>query len=120
MKKIDSQPISFKDSLKNRNFLILYILILFLLFLFITASIWLYTTYRTTKSYESYVLQIANLNKETIFSLDSIFIFSSATATNHADSQALWSLDIHQFSDISLFIVKSFDTLVPDDRESSY
>jgi len=105
MKKTEDKTLSFKDTLKNKRYIYLYITILILLIIFILASIRTIRIYVTTKSYENQILQIANLNKETVFSLDTIFVFSSATATNNAENpNSLWSLDIHQYSDIALFI----------------
>lgn len=104
MKSTEDKTFSFKASFKNKHYLFLYGAILILFILFVAVAFYLLQNYHTAKSYEKHVLQIANLNKETVFSLDNIFIFSSATATNNTQTNSLWSLDIHQYSDIALFI----------------
>jgi len=104
MKSTKDILVSLKETLKNPKYLCLYGGIFILTILFLVFSFYLLQTHHTAKSYEKQILQIANLNKDTIFSLDNIFIFSSATATNNTQTNSLWSLDIHQYSDIALFI----------------
>lgn len=104
MKKTKDTSLPFKKSVKHIRFIILYVAIV-VVFILLACSAWkLFSSYPAIQSYEDHVLQIANLNKDTVFSLNNVFIFSSASATTNTESQSLWSLDVHQYSDIALFI----------------
>ncbi len=104
MKKTQDNKMSFQASFKNPTFLCVYIVILIIGIVLAFSSFRLLQTHQLRQEYEDHILQIANLNKETVFSLSNIFVFNSATATTNTQSNSLWSLDIHQYSDIAIFI----------------
>lgn len=44
------------------------------------------------------------LNSKTVFSIDKIYMYSSANADSNAEDRAIWNLNIHQFTDIAIYI----------------
>ena len=46
----------------------------------------------------------ANLNKNTIFSIDRIYLYSNAGTTSNEDSKPEWNVNINQYTDICLYI----------------
>lgn len=77
----------------------IFTLILLILFIFITIFF--------TFCYESKTLEQAKLqnNKENnIFSLNKIYCCSSASATNNNENNAMWDLNVSQYTDIALYL----------------
>lgn len=92
--KIDVHSIFFKKLIA-----LLFLFIFFCIFLVqVLTLIW------PRYCFEKNILEIAELNSKDIFSLDKIFLFSSANATNNSTSSANWDLNISQYSDIAVFI----------------
>ena len=48
--------------------------------------------------------RLAMLNTNTTFSIDKIYLYSSAYATNNIDSRPIWNLNVNQYTDIALYI----------------
>ena len=48
--------------------------------------------------------RLAMLNTNTVFSIDKIYLYSSAYATNNIDSRPIWNLNVNQYTDIALYI----------------
>lgn len=78
--------------------------IFFCIFLILFFCINLFLRYQNKVSLEKDVLHIKSLNKDNIFSIDSITIFSSVNANNNADSKDYWNLNLYQYSDIAIKI----------------
>lgn len=95
-----------KINLKNLNkkslklILILAISILALIFIY---SYFLKNLF-IKNNFESEYANISNLNEETVFSLNKLVIFSSATAEAKGLSNTVWNLDISQYSDIGIYL----------------
>lgn len=83
-----------------RNICILTILIV----LFVIIYFYFFKNLLIKNHFEKQNLYIANLNEETIFSLDKIVLFSSATAKANELNNAVWNLDISQFTDIGIYL----------------
>lgn len=81
-----------------------FIILIFLFFLMCTLGVQVLNMYLPKYCLEKSILEIAELNSKDIFSLDKIFLFSSADATNNITSNANWDLNISQYSDIAVFI----------------
>lgn len=81
--------------------------LIILIFLFLFMFIFLVQVFNmclVRYKFEQSVLSIAEINSKNVFSLDKIFLFSSANATNNATNNAQWDLNISQYSDIAIFI----------------
>ena len=48
--------------------------------------------------------EIWKLNFNTIFSIDNIYMYSSADAENNEEDRAIWNLNVHQYTDIAIYI----------------
>ena len=55
-------------------------------------------------NYSNYVVAFAEANKEPIFKIKEIILYSSAYADDNSEGEILRDLDIHQFTDISIKI----------------
>ncbi len=55
-------------------------------------------------NFEKEYLTMANLNAETIFSLNKIVLFSSATAEPNELNNSVWNLNISQYTDICIYL----------------
>lgn len=88
---------------KINKIITLFILILLIIVL-IFLSYFVFGIYRVRAVFENDVLSIAESNSKTNFSLDKIYLFSSADATNNDNLKALWDLNIYQYTDIAIFI----------------
>ena len=58
----------------------------------------------TNEAFAKEIEQFASYNKSTVFSIDGIYMFSSAGATTNVDPKPEWNLNIFQFTDIALYI----------------
>lgn len=76
---------------------ILIIIFIFTFFYFIKNVIIKY-------NFEKNYTYTANLNKETIFTLDKIILFSSATYNTNEIKNSVWDLNLSQFSDICIYL----------------
>ena len=47
---------------------------------------------------------MASLNSKQTFSIDKIYLYSSANATNNETKKSMWNLNVYQFTDIALYI----------------
>lgn len=92
--KVDIHSIFFKK----------LIILIFLFLCFCIILVQVLTLILPRYHFEKNILEIAELNSKDIFSLDKIFLFSSADATNNSTSNANWDLNISQYSDIAVFI----------------
>lgn len=95
-----------KINLKNLNKKSLKLILI--LALSILALIFIYSYFLKNlfikNNFESEYTNISNLNEETIFSLNKLVIFSSATAEAKGLSNTVWNLDISQYSDIGIYL----------------
>lgn len=44
------------------------------------------------------------MNQDTAFSIDKVYLYSSAYATNSLDNRSIWNLSVNQYTDIALYI----------------
>ncbi len=79
-------------------------LIAFLLvFLILITYLYIHRYYVNNEFSES-ATRLAMLNTNTVFSIDKIYLYSSAYATNNIDSRPIWNLNVNQYTDIALYI----------------
>lgn len=90
----------------------LSILTIILFLVFIVLFIIVFDRIVIRNNFELDVLTISNNNSTTIFSLDKIFLFSSANATHNDETQNFWNLNIYQYTDIAIYINNNSDCFV--------
>ena len=84
--------------------------ILVVLLIVLSVSIYAFVHQnRMNNSFSAYVENINMLNNNTIFSIDKIYLYSSASATNNTDARPIWNLNVNQYTDIALFINNRYD-----------
>ena len=85
-----------------------YLIYSSIVFVFILLIIIIYNLYRSFIYKNPDVpSDYANYNKNTIFSISKIYMFSGADATQNTTNKALWNLNVHQYTDIGLYITPS-------------
>lgn len=93
--------IEFKNLNKKATkiIIILFILIFILLILYL----YFFQNFFIKNNFEKEYTYLSELNEETVFSLDKIVVFSSATAQSKEVNNSVWNLDISQYSDIGIY-----------------
>lgn len=87
------------------KFIILVVLIVLLLLIFSMLSNIVYVDIVRKDNFEKDITKKFEMNSNSTFSLDKIFIFSSADAINNpVNNKALWDINVLQFSDIAVYI----------------
>lgn len=77
--------------------IVLVVLIVFLLYNFLLI------TY-INKKFSEEVSEFYKFNANTVFSIDKIYMYSSAGATENAEKRAIWNLNLYQYTDIAIYI----------------
>lgn len=62
------------------------------------------STIRINKIFAEQVNEFYKLNSKTIFSIDKMFLYSSANATENIETRPVWNLNIYQYTDIAIYI----------------
>ena len=62
------------------------------------------TVYTINDGFSDCIDSIARLNSKTVFSIDRIYLYSSADATSNETTKPVWDLNFFQFTDIALYI----------------
>ena len=75
-----------------------------LILVFIAMLTFTLIKFITSNKFAEDVNAIWKLNPSTIFSIDNIYMYSSASADSNQEDRAIWNLNIHQFTDIALYI----------------
>lgn len=74
----------------------------------IIIDILLFTyTYRIHIANDEFAKQATEfyrLNAQTVFSIDKVYMYSSANAIDNKDTRAIWNLDLYQYTDIAIYI----------------
>lgn len=72
----------------------------------IGISIWtsIILNYANNKKFAEDINNFAKLNAKTVFSIDKIYMYSSAGATENKEDRPVWNLNINQYTDIALYI----------------
>ena len=95
------KKLNFKVKNAKLAFVILMILA-FIIFLLYYNYI-LFTSFAKNK-FADEMLEIADKNENSIFSIQKILLYSNATANDNSEDQSLKNMSISQYSDISIFI----------------
>lgn len=77
--------------------------------IFLTIVLIIMVVYTTilqisNKKFGKEIDDFSKLNSKTVFSIDKIYMYSSSDADSHTEDRPIWNLDIHQFTDIAIYI----------------
>lgn len=89
---------------KKRNIPVKLIITIVLLILCTVNIVYILKIYYANKEFAENVSELSKLNARTIFSIDRMYLYSSADATSKETTKPIWDLDIYQFTDIALYI----------------
>ena len=95
-----------KINLKNLNNKTLKITVSLIILLIIIICIYFYFIKNIfiRNNFEQHYTYTSSLNEETVFSLDKIVLFSSATVDTKELNNSVWDLDISQYTDICIYV----------------
>lgn len=79
-------------------------LIAFLLVVLVLMTYLYIHIYYVNDEFSESATRLSMLNTNTVFSIDKIYLYSSAYATNNIDSRPIWNLNVNQYTDIALYI----------------
>lgn len=88
-----------KNKILYKLFVVIILIIIFILMLVNTIQ-----TYLINDKFSKEVNDFSKLNTSTIFSIDKIYMYSSATAKSNIENRPVWNLNISQYTDIALYI----------------
>ncbi len=89
---------------KQMSFPVKLIITIALIVLCIVMIVYSVKVYLINEEFAESVAEIARLNSKTVFSIDRIYLYSSADANSNETNKPIWDLDIFQFTDIALYI----------------
>ena len=89
-----------KKSKKLVKFIV-FILLVILLAVLIKIN---YTDAQRKVALENTIVDMTTLNSKQTFSIDKIYLYSSANATNNETKKSMWNLNVYQYTDIALYI----------------
>ena len=70
----------------------------------IVTIVYIIGIYKVNSEFSSYIDELARLNSKTVFSIDRIYLYSSADATSNETTKPVWDLNVSQFTDIAIYI----------------
>lgn len=88
---------------KIKSFVILLLLIILIILLFLCYDLCFKNSY-ARKDFSEQLIEIASQNKNPIFKIQKILIYSSANAIDKSENESLQDLSIFQYSDIAVYI----------------
>ena len=89
---------------KRNKFIAKLIITVALLILCIVTIVYIIGIYKVNSEFSSYIDELARLNSKTVFSIDRIYLYSSADATSNETTKPVWDLNVSQFTDIAMYI----------------
>ena len=89
---------------KKNKFIAKLIITIALLILCIVTIVNIISIYKVNSEFSSYIDELARLNSKTVFSIDRIYLYSSADATSNETTKPVWDLNVSQFTDIAIYI----------------
>ena len=85
------------EKIRNRNkFIIKLIITIALIILCVVTITNIINIYVINKKFSENIDQIARLNSKTVFSIDRIYLYSSADASSNETTKPVWDLNILQ------------------------
>ena len=95
---------------KRNKFIAKLIITIALLILCIVTIVNIIGIYKVNSEFSSYIDELARLNSKTVFSIDRIYLYSSADATSNETTKPVWDLNVSQFTDIAIYINNKADS----------
>ncbi len=92
------------DKERNKRFFTKFIITITLLILCVTSIIYIIKISLINKEFAESIAEISKINSKKVFSIDRIYLYSSADAKSKETNKPIWDLDIYQFTDIALYI----------------
>lgn len=92
------------ENKKQSNIPVKLIVTIALIILCIVMIVYTVKIYVVNEKFADSVSEIARLNSKTVFSIDRIYLYSSADANSNETNKPIWDLEIFQFTDIALYI----------------
>ncbi len=89
---------------KIKNFIIKLIITITLLTLCIVTIVNTIKIISINKEFADSISEMTKKNANTIFSIDRIYLYSSADAVSKETNKPIWDLNIYQYTDIALYI----------------
>lgn len=89
---------------KRNKFITKLIITIALATLCIVTIVYIIGIYKVNSEFSSYIDELARLNSKTVFSIDRIYLYSSADATSNETTKPVWDLNVSQFTDIAIYI----------------
>ena len=87
------------DNTKTKLIAVTILLLILILMIVLTLI-----SFISNNKFAKEIDEFSKLNSKTVFSIDKIYMYSSADADNLEENNAMWRLNIHQFTDIALYI----------------
>ena len=95
---------------KKNKFIVKLIITIALLILCIVTIVNIISIYKVNSEFSNYIDGLARLNSKTVFSIDRIYLYSSADATSNETTKPVWDLNVSQFTDIAIYINNRADS----------
>ncbi len=92
------------SSPKKSNKLVKFIVFILLVILLAVLIKINYTDAQRKVALENTIADMTTLNSKQTFSIDKIYLYSSANATNNETKKSMWNLNVYQYTDIALYI----------------
>lgn len=89
---------------KNNDTRSKLIAITILILVLIAMLVYTLIRFVTSNKFAEDINEIWKLNSKTIFSIDNIYMYSSADADSNEEDRAIWNLNVHQYTDIAIYI----------------
>lgn len=80
------------------------IALVFFLLILIVMLVYTIISIVTNDKFAEDVNNFSKLNSKTVFSIDKIYLYSSAYADSNEEDRAIWNLNVHQFTDMAIYI----------------
>ena len=93
-----------EKTIKKNKFITKLVITIALIILCIMTTFNIIEVYRVNKEFANYVDSLTRLNSKTVFSIDRIYLYSSADATSNETTKPVWDLNLFQFTDIAIYI----------------
>ncbi len=101
MRKKTTVILNGKKRYNTKSKLIIITVLVIILIMMIVYTI---ITFTSSNKFAEEINEFSKLNSRTIFSIDKIYMYSSADAENNKENRAIWNINVHQYTDIALYI----------------
>ena len=94
-----------KQHKKNTKYYIIKVVMFILLAILLIVLIKInYNDAQRKVALENTIADMTSLNAKQTFTIDKIYLYSSANATNNETKKSMWDLNIYQYTDIAIYI----------------